>query len=330
MKFTPLLSALLLGTFSLSAFAANFTVEKTPSGGAIVKIDGEFFTEYVVDQANKPYLWPIIGRGGQTMTRAYPMKDVEGEQKDHPHQRGLYFGHENIGGYDTWAERSTFPDPVTEKYADRVKHLGAIKVRELKNIKEGETASFTSVSDYVDGEGKKIIEETRRITFKEANGARIIDVDIDLVATEGETLVDDKKDSGMSIRIPTNMSVEKEKKEKGTGKIINSEGDVDADAWAKRATWVDYHGTVDGKQVGVAMLNHPSSFRHPTPWHVRTYGLFTANPFGLQSLDPKAENGAVKLKKDEKIALRHRYIFHTGDEKAAKIAEAYAEYAKEP
>ena len=33
-------------------------------------------------------------------------------------------------------------------------------------------------------------------------------------------------------------------------------------------------GQVEGKVRGIAILNHPESFRHPTPWHVRTYGLF--------------------------------------------------------
>lgn len=329
MKFTPLLSALLLGTLSMSASAASFSVEKTASGGAVVKIDGQFFTEYVVDQANKPYLWPIIGPGGQTMTRAYPMKTVEGEQHDHPHHRGLCFGHENIAGYDTWAEKATFPEGGKNS-GERLKHLGAIKHRELKEIKDGESAGFIALSDYVDVNGKKTSEEVRRHTFKVVGNTRIIDVDIDIVASEGDILVDDKKDSGLSIRVPTNMAVEKEKKEKGTGKIINSEGQKDADAWGKKATWCDYHGIVDGKHVGVAMLNHPKSFRHPTPWHVRTYGLFTANPFGLQALDPKSETGAFTLKKGEKLTLRHRFVFHLGDEKEGKIADAYADYAKEP
>ena len=77
------------------------------------------------------------------------------------------------------------------------------------------------------------------------------------------------------------------------------------------------------------MLNHPGSFRHPTPWHVRTYGLFTANPFGLSQLKVQEASGAMTLKKGGKITLRHRFIFHNGDEKSAKIADAFAEYAKE-
>ncbi|MCA1964627.1 MAG: PmoA family protein, partial [Prosthecobacter sp.] len=206
--------------------AAEFTVEKTPTGGAIVKLDGEFLTELVVDQANKTYLWPVIGTSGVTMTRAYPMKKVDGEQHDHPHHRGLCFGHENIAGYDTWAERSTFGESA--KTAERVKHLGAIKLREITEMKGGEKAIIVTRSDYVDAEGKKLHEELRKYTFATRGAHRLIDVDIDLIASEGDILVDDKKDAGLSIRVPSEMAVDRGKEGgKGTGKIINSEGQTD-------------------------------------------------------------------------------------------------------
>ncbi|MES2598953.1 MAG: PmoA family protein [Verrucomicrobiota bacterium] len=328
MKIPSFLVLSVLAAFS-QAGAASFTVDKTPTGGAIVKLDGDFLTELVVDQANKTYLWPIIGTSGVTMTRAYPMKKVDGEQHDHPHHRGLCFGHESIAGYDTWAEAATFPKGA--KNSERLDHLGAIKLREITEMKGGETATITTLSDYLDAAGKKTSEEVRKYTFAVKGATRVIDVDIDLIASEADIVVDDKKDAGLSIRVPTEMAVDRGKEAggKGTGKIINSEGVTDEAAWGKRATWVDYHGTVGGKAVGVAMLNHPSSFRHPTPWHVRTYGLFTANPFGLSQLKAQEATGAMTLKKGEKLTLRHRFVFHDGDEKAGKIAEAYAEYAKE-
>lgn len=323
MKLTALLaSTLLLAPF---AGAAEFTVEKTASGGAIVKVDGELFAEYVVDQANKPYLWPINGPTGKSMTRSYPMKDVPGEKQDHPHHRGLNFGHESIGGFDTWAEKATFGSGKDGKSAERLKHLGAIKHREFKELTGGKTGVIYALSDYVDQAGKVIITEERCMTFKVEEGARVIDVDIDLIASQGNVTVDDKKDSGLSIRVPHSMSVDA----KEGGKIINSNGDKDADAWGKRATWCDFNGPVEGEHLGIAMLNHPSSFRHPTPWHARTYGLFTANPFGLSQLKLQEESGAYELKEGERTKLRHRFIFHKGDEKAGKIAEAYEAYAKE-
>lgn len=326
MKLTALLaSTLLLAPF---AQAAEFTVEKTATGGAVVKVDGKVFAEYVVDQANKPYLWPIYGPTGKSMTRSYPMKDVPGEKQDHPHHRGLCFGHEGIGGYDTWAEAASFKGSGTKpnpKYEERLKHLGRIKHREYKELKGGSTGVIDALSDYLDPTGKVTITEERRMTFKVDGDTRVIDVDIDLIASEGDVLVDDKKDSGLSIRVPHSMSVDA----KEGGKIINSNGDKDADSWGKRATWCDFNGPVEGEHLGIAMLNHPSSFRHPTPWHSRTYGLFTANPFGLSQLKLQEESAAFTLKKDDRIKLRHRFIFHKGDEKNAKIAELYEAYAQE-
>ncbi|HYF34165.1 MAG TPA: PmoA family protein, partial [Prosthecobacter sp.] len=243
-------ASLLLLLTSLAAHGADITIEKTPAGGAIIKAGGQFFTEFVVDQANKTYLWPINGPTGTVMTRLYPMQKVEGEQHDHPHHRGLCFGHENIGGYDTWAERSTFGEKPSGKTSDRVSHLGAIKHREITEMKNGETGVLVTKADYVDAAGKKIIEEERKMTFRADADTRTIDVDIILIASEGDVVVDDKKDSGLSIRVPSEMAVEREKGKKGTGHIISSEGLKDADAWGKRAKWVDYYGTVKGDAVG--------------------------------------------------------------------------------
>ncbi|MBL9129564.1 MAG: PmoA family protein [Verrucomicrobiaceae bacterium] len=320
MKLTLLTTAVVF--LSLFARAADFTVEETKSGGAVVKVDGQVFAEYVVDQANKPYLWPIYGPTGKSMTRSYPMKNVEGEKQDHPHHRGLNFGHQDIGGSNTWAERASYGE---KSKPEAVAALGSIKHTRFGALKGGSTGVIEAYADYVTSAGKKTIAEKRVMTFKVEGDTRVIDVDIDLIASYGEIVVGDEKDSGLSIRVPHSMSVDA----KEGGKIINSNGDTDAASWGKRATWCDFHGPVEGEHLGIAMLNHPSSFRHPTPWHARTYGLFTANPFGLSALKVQAESGALTLKPEETIKLRHRFIFHKGDEKAAKIAEAFAAYAKE-
>ncbi|MDI1314327.1 PmoA family protein [Prosthecobacter sp.] len=310
------------------ASAAQFAVEKTASGGAVVTVDGQVFAEYIVDQANKPYLAPVFGPTGKQMTRNYPMKTIEGEQHDHPHHRGICFGSEGINGVQSWAEASTFGDPV--KNAARLANLGSEKHREFKTLEaKADSAVLVSIIDYLDPKGKKYLEEERTMIFRVGEGTRSIEMKQILTATEGTVNFEDKKDAGLSIRVPTEMAVEMGKNTKGSGHIINSEGHTDADAWAKRAKWCDYYGIVGGEHVGVAMLNHPSSFRFPTPWHVRTYGLFTANPFGTKSLDKNAPDGAYELKKGEYTFLRHLFFFHMGDEKEGKVAEAYEAFAKQ-
>ena len=302
----------LLFGITLAGQAAGFTVEKTKAG-VTLKYNGKLFTRYVIGQSNKPFLWPVIGPTGEEMTRAYPMEKREGERHDHPHHRSFWFGHQGIGGFDTWHEPAS----------GRKTNLGSTVHREFVKVQGGDTAVIVTRNDYVGG-GKKLLADERTHTFKVEKGQRIIDVNIIFIAEHGDCVLGDKKDAGFSVRIATSMDVDSKK----GGSIINSNGITDKAAWGKRAAWVDYHGPVNGKTVGVAILNHPSSFRHPTPWHVRTYGLFTANPFGLKSLQ-QGKEGAFTLGKGKSITLRHRVIFHQGDEKAAKIAEAYKAYAEE-
>ncbi len=138
--------------------------------------------------------------------------------------------------------------------------------------------------------------------------------------------IHDDKEGAWSIRTIPTLRLEGDH---AKGSIINSEGDKDKPAWGKRAKWVDYSGPVNGKTMGVTILNHPKSLRHPTPWHVRTYGLFTANPFGTRSLDKSAADGSIKLRKGESVKLRHRVIFHEGGSSGEAIEKAFAAYAAE-
>ena len=301
-----------------------FVVTKSADGGAVVSVDGQPFLAYVIDQGNKPYLWPIHGPGGALMTRSWPMKDVPGEKHDHPHQRGLTFGHQGINGTDTWAEAASYGTGESQREA--AAKLGRIRHRQYVVLAGGTSGVIHAVSDVLDPTGKPILVDEQRIACSLSGETRVIDVDIDLIAAHGEVTLTDMKDAGLYIRVPESMTVDA----KQGGTIVNSVGQRDADAWAKRAAWCDYNGPVDGSRLGVAILNHPASFRHPTPWHVRTYGLFTANPFGTKALDPTAESGTLSLAPGGRISLRHRFIFHRGDEKQGGIAAAYEAYAREP
>lgn len=324
--------ALALGTaVSAQAAGKGFTADQS-SHGVVVKYDGQPFAEYVIGEANKPYLFPVFGPTGKSMTRAFPMEQVESEAKgkyqDHYHHRGICFGHQDINGFDSWMERGSVSLLPDEKLNDKQKaslaKMGSTKHVAFKEVKAGaKEAVIVSENAYIGGDGKKSVTEVRRLTFRVEGGARLIDWDQEFIATEGEVTFGDKKDAGLSIRVPHTMAVDT----KMGGHIITSTGITDKDAWSKRAPWVDYSGPVEGETLGVAMLNHPSSFRFPTSWHVRTYGLFTANCFG--TLDKNDPNGPHTLKKGEKLVLHHRFVFHKGDEKAANIAAAFEQYAKE-
>jgi hypothetical protein len=115
--------------------------------------------------------------------------------------------------------------------------------------------------------------------------------------------------------------------EKAGGLITNSLGETTMkNVWGKRADWCDYTGTMDGEKVGLTILEHPSSFHHPTRWHARDYGLVSANPFADHAYDPAAPVRNVTLQPGESVHLRFRFIVH-GDIDRATIEKLYKEYA---
>jgi len=279
-----------------------------------VTIDGKPFTDYLIKTGPKPILWPIFGPGERQMTRAFPMQMVSAERKDHPHHRSLWFTHGDVNGIDFWSE------PSRAKQVHR---------EFLKCEADGKQGVISTVNDWIDPTGKKQLEDERTITFRGDGDLRTIDFDITLKASEGPVKFGDTKEGTMGLRVPTAMDLKQTMGKKG-GNIVNAGGDRDGNTWGKQAPWVDYFGKIDGETVGIAMLNHPSSFRYPTYWHVRDYGLFAANPFGLHDFKKlEKPEGEFTLPAGESITLRYRFVFHKGDENEAKIAEAFEAYSKE-
>lgn len=308
MKHRVLTVLLVLSALSCAAepLPAEVTAEKSDEG-VVVKIDGELFTEYVVDSGGKPILWPILGPTGKPMTRAYPMVEGdESERSDHPHHRSFWFAHGDVNGLSYW-------------------HKEVTRHREFKRVESGDTATIVAVTDWADPDGKKVLEDERTLVFGKHGKDRYVDFTITLKATEGPVTFGDTKEGTFGVRVAGTMKVDA----KLGGRIVNSEGQTDRDAWGRPAAWVDYYGPVDGETVGIAIMNHPSSFRYPTHWHVRTYGLFAANPFGLNDFPSPAKNGEHTLQKGEELTLRYRVLFHRGDAQAADVAGAFAAYAKQ-
>ena len=306
LHFPPCALAIVLCT----QFAAAEVTAERSKDGAVVKIDGQPFTEYLVVSGTKPVLWPILGPTGKPMTRAYPMAKVPEEKvRDHVHHRSFWFTHGRVNGVDFWGE-----------------NRATIKHREFTKLESGPTAVIEAVNDWLAPDGKKVCEERRTLRFGARDDARWIDFDTTIKATEGPVTFGNTKEGSFGVRVAESMRVDS----KRGGRIVNSEGQTDGGAWGRPAAWVDYHGPVDGQTVGIAILNHPTSFRFPTHWHVRSYGLFAANPFGLRDFpEGKEKDGSHTIPADQSMTLRYRVLLHRGDEKEGKIAEAFAAYSKD-
>jgi hypothetical protein len=292
--------------------ATNLTAELSKQADRVtVKIDGKLFAEYLAQSGTKPIVWPIIGPTGKPMTRSWPMGEKAPEEKaDHVHQRSFWFTHGDVNGNDFWAEQA--------------KQLGVTKHREFVKVQGGPKALVVTRNDWIGADGKRVCEDERTLTFGAEGESRYIDFDITIKAPDGPVTFGDTKEGCFGIRMPATMNPDS----KLGGRLVNSEGKTDADAWGKAAAWVDYSGPIDGETVGIALMNHPSSFRYPTHWHARTYGLCSANPFGLKYFENNGPDGSYTIPQGGSITLRYRMLMHKGDAKQANVAEAFAAYAK--
>jgi hypothetical protein len=252
------------------------------------------FAGYVTDYEGMPIVYPIVGPTGKRMTRDFPMiHEYEGVKADHRHHRSLWFAHGNVNGLDFWTVKNKI---VHKRFA--------------KAECDGETVLLVTENDWIGNDDQILCRDVRTLRFAAEKDRRLIDFDITITAVQDKVVFGDTKEGSFGIRVPEAIAVETGK----GGLFVNAEGKLgEQEAWGKRSAWVDYHGIIDGEKVSITILNHPSSLRYPTYWHVRNYGLFAANPFGVsdfENLDDK-QAGNHTLSKGESFTLRYRVVFRT-------------------
>ena len=310
------LLALLLGSPLMSAqvWSTEVSAERS-TAGVVVNIDGELFAEYRTASGPQPAIWPIIGPTAVPMTRSYPLGPLlDGEKKDHAHHRSLWFAHGIVNGHDFWTVSKTIEiggltNGIVHREFDKVES-------------DGQQAVIVTRNDW-NMDGSKICEDQRTIVFGADDRMRWIDYTIQIRASEGDLTFGDTKEGTFAVRVAGPMKV----KAGLGGRIVNSQGQQDAAAWGQPAEWVDYCGPIEGETVGVSILSHPANFRHPCRWHVRTYGLFAANPFGAHHFpDSDVQQGAVTIPGGDSLTLRYRVLFHRGDAREANIEKVYRDY----
>jgi Family of unknown function (DUF6807) len=321
--FSFLLLAILM---SPCACAGSENVQLKRQGTRIdVLIGGRPFTTYYFDpKVAKPYFMPLRSAEGTVITRGFPIGNTVPPGHEHdpnlePHQRPMYFGHGNVDGIDFWGE-AIFP-----KWSDD-SVFGRTVLVKIEEIKGGpDSGSLRALFHLAGPRGRIIADETQAYIFRGDAQNRVIDCAFMLTAKHGSAVtLGDTKEGTFALRLARELNVP-------PAHMVNSNGGVgEKEVWGKRANWVDYYGKVDNEEVGVAIFDSPRNFRHPTYWHARGYGLFSVNPFGIREFtgDPKRD-GSWTMPQDKSLTLRYRVLIHHGDDKQARIAEDYLQYASE-
>jgi len=287
------------------------------AGRLDVSIGGHYFTTYNCGpDVVRPYLYPVYADDGVGVTRNWPMVEgLEGESTDHPHHKGIYTAQDEICEVNNWGEGPGHGWQIHKRFS---------------HVYSGPVAGgFTSEIDWTDKDRNVYMTETRRITFYNTPlRARLLDYQVTFHASHGDLLIGDTKEGGfISVRVASSME-----EEHGGGLIVNGCGGVtEAETWGKRAQWCDYSGAIGGGTYGVSLLDHPGNPRFPTYWHVRAYGLMTANPVGRHHFTGDDQNRwDLPITAGESKTWRYRVLVHHGDVQAARVAAHYEGFAYPP
>ncbi|MAE59919.1 MAG: hypothetical protein CMJ49_01030 [Planctomycetaceae bacterium] len=286
-----------------------------------IRVGRKAFATYCYDPAvARPYFYPFLGPGGAQLTRAYPMiEHVAGETDDHKHHRSVWVAHGDVNGTDNWMEEEDHAWQAHQEF-------GAV-------ISGAVFGQFQQRLIWQDRDRQPIMEEWRTArVLNTPDAARLMDLEVALRPLSGDVRLGDTKEGGVcSVRVATTMDGDK------GGQIENSVGGIgEAETWGKPAHWCDYSGPAadaDGQMhhVGIAIFDHPFNFRHPTPWHVRNYGLMTANPFGHSAFQSGwLTEGSHTIAADETLTFRYRLYCHKFDAGKGRVGDRYHDYVHPP
>ncbi len=178
-------------------------VKVTESAEAIrFEVDGKLFTEWRTKDWVAPFLYPVVGPNGESVTRHYPMKaGLPGEEQDHPWHRSIRFSHSDVNGFN-FCGLPAKSSPAIRPRSSWRRSSGSRLERPAKRF-FGTSGSATA-SDCCANESASRLRRSPR-------SETLLDYDIELHASDGPVKFGDKRDGGLLVRVAGTMKAEDEK-----------------------------------------------------------------------------------------------------------------------
>ncbi len=293
-----------------------------PRHEASMQIDGKEITRYCFDrQQERPFLYPIIGPAGRSLTRMGHPHDPVG----HSHHNSVWISHHDVDGVDFWSDQKhgIIEHQRIAKYDDGDSEASILAINQWKATGTGKD------KDAKPQAARTLLIERRKLTLQPlANGESLIVIDLQFHAAGKDTVTFNESAFGLvGVRMAKPIGIAD-----GGGVIRNSQGNVneqgDNGCFRKPAKWCDYSGRIvnaapgqpaDAGVEGITLLDHPSNISHPTPFHVRSDGWMGA------CLSFK---GAVKVTPDKPLRLRYGLYVHRSAQKVEELEAQWTEFAK--
>jgi len=281
--------------------APRMQVIPQPYDQASVQRDGKEIARYHFGPTvERPFLFPLIGPAGRSVTRMGHPHDPNG----HSHHNSVWIAHHDVDGVNFWTDRRA--GRIIHRWVDRYHDADDQAVIAVRN-------------EWVDPEGEAHLVEHRRMTFiplSEKQWLLLVDLQF---APKGNAATLGKTPFGpIGVRMAKTIGARD-----GGGLLRNSHGRRGEQAiFRKPARWVDYSGPIaPGKVEGITLMDHPKNARHPNAFHVRDDGWMGAS----LTLD-----GPLEIRKDQPLRLRYGLYIHSGMPTVEALNLAFDRFAKRP
>jgi hypothetical protein len=237
------------------------------------------------EETYKPYLHVFDAEGKQVITK--------GQGGQFTHHRGIFIGWMkmkfNDKTYDRWHMKGG--EIVHQKFLDQ--KAGA------------DEASFTSLANWNEPDGKPFLVEERTMTFRRGpEPARLlIDFHTKLTAPRGDVTLDgDPEHAGIQYR-PANEVDGKQTVYVLPKEKANAHKDLDY-------PWLGETYVLHGKKYSVVDLNHPTNPKNTRFSAYRDYGRFGAFP-------------VATIKKGQSLEFNYRFLIAEGEMPAAATIQKW-------
>jgi hypothetical protein len=207
-----------------------------------------------------------------------------------------------VDGFDFWGETNPAPH-------------GQILHRSFQNGVQNQSVEIVALNDWV-AEGRVRLAERRTIRVRPPLAEGIwLEWVSELTAPQGASLqTGGHVYDGLGIRFIPNMDGGDVLNQCGTTSIENANGEP--------TRWCTYFGPLASSAAfgGVALFDHPSNPRHPSPFFVMN------KPFGYLSAAPTFRGG-FEMRAGEKLTFRWGVLSYLGKPEAATLNRLFQKWS---
>jgi len=268
-----------------------------------------YLVDHCTTDEDRPFAHPVaVGANSDVLTALRPA--------DHPWHMGFWFSWKFLNDVNYWEDNATgHPD-------GQVRMSGSTQ---LTVDPDSPVAWVELTSDYTyhpHGRERAVADERRFRRYYRPQGSRHwLDYGIVFTAHEPVTIdrtpITDKTPwggyAGLSWRFNENLT---------DVHGFDAQGRTDLEIEHQSAPWAAMYGRLQGRTVGIAMMDHPDNPRHPTAWR------YIADP-GFSYLNPSPVlNEPLRLASGQVLRLRYRVVIYEGQPDADDLASMYHAFAE--